>query len=60
MSKTSKRPERPFGGVLCSSCMRVRVRYAARDVASVMEAAPDVEKKPTEAKSIKKEAEKKE
>lgn len=22
MSKTKKRPERPFGGVLCSRCMR--------------------------------------
>jgi large subunit ribosomal protein L34e len=25
MSKTKKRPERPFGGVLCSSCMRKRI-----------------------------------
>ncbi len=25
LSKTKKRPERPFGGVLCSSCMRKKI-----------------------------------
>ena len=25
MAKTKKRPERPFGGVLCSKCMRVEI-----------------------------------
>lgn len=27
---TMKRPERPYGGVLCSACMRVRVQNAVR------------------------------
>ena len=35
LPKTAKRPERPFGGVLCSSCMRLqlqqKVRSARRD-----------------------------
>jgi large subunit ribosomal protein L34e len=30
MSKTEKRPERPFGGVLCSKCMRVKFKTEAR------------------------------
>ena len=25
MAKTKKRPERPFGGVLCSRCMRKKI-----------------------------------
>ena len=25
MAKTKKRPERPFGGVLCSRCMRMEI-----------------------------------
>ena len=25
MAKTKKRPERPFGGVLCSRCMRLEI-----------------------------------
>lgn len=25
MPKTAKRPERPFGGVLCSACMRAEI-----------------------------------
>ena len=28
--KTKKRPERPFGGVLCSSCMRQKIIQKAR------------------------------
>ena len=30
MPKSMKRPERPFGGVLCSSCMRKRMIAKAR------------------------------
>ncbi len=30
MPKTAKRPERPFGGVLCSVCMRNRMKQQAR------------------------------
>jgi large subunit ribosomal protein L34e len=26
LSKTQKRPERPYAGVLCSACMRVELR----------------------------------
>lgn len=26
LSKTQKRPERPFGGVLCSACTRLELR----------------------------------
>lgn len=26
IAKTKKRPERPFGGVLCSKCMREKMR----------------------------------
>lgn len=31
LPKSSKRPERPYGGVLCSACMRLKIRTAARD-----------------------------
>jgi len=30
MPKTKKRPERPFGGVLCSKCLRQRIKDKAR------------------------------
>ncbi len=30
MPKTAKRPERPYGGVLCSKCMRVMFQTKAR------------------------------
>lgn len=30
MPKTQKRPERPFGGVLCSRCMRLEMVNRAR------------------------------
>ena len=30
MAKTKKRPERPFGGVLCSRCMRQSIIEKAR------------------------------
>ena len=30
MPKTAKRPERPYGGVLCSSCMRLLLQRQAR------------------------------
>ena len=30
MAKTRKRPERPFGGVLCSRCLRTRIIEKAR------------------------------
>ena len=30
LSKTERRPERPFGGVLCSSCMRIRIKSGVR------------------------------
>ncbi len=30
MPKTQKRPERPFGGVLCSQCMRREIIHKAR------------------------------
>ncbi|MEW5897153.1 MAG: 50S ribosomal protein L34e [Nanoarchaeota archaeon] len=30
MPKTAKRPERPYGGVLCSACMRDLLRNKAR------------------------------
>lgn len=32
LSKTEKRPERPFGGVLCSSCMRTRLKARVRGI----------------------------
>ena len=28
--KTKKRPERPYGGVLCSRCMREKIKEAIR------------------------------
>jgi len=31
MPKTQKRPERPFGGYLCSNCMRKRIIKEARN-----------------------------
>ena len=31
MSKSSKRPERPFGGVLCSKCSRVELKRRIRE-----------------------------
>jgi len=30
ISKTSKRPKRPFGGMLCSKCMRTEIIKKAR------------------------------
>ncbi len=30
MPKTSKRPERPYGGVLCSACTRAKILAKAR------------------------------
>ncbi len=30
MPKTAKRPERPYGGVLCSKCMRAKIKDQAR------------------------------
>ncbi len=32
LPKTKKRPERPYGGNLCSSCMRELMREKARSV----------------------------
>ncbi len=29
--KTSRRPERPYGGVLCSKCSREKIKLAARE-----------------------------
>ena len=31
MPKTAKRPERPFGGVLCSKCMRELMKKKAEE-----------------------------
>jgi len=31
MAKTKKRPERPFGGVLCSACMRNNIKESIRN-----------------------------
>ena len=31
MPKTYKRPERPYGGVLCSACLRDMLKIEARD-----------------------------
>ncbi|MEM5777233.1 MAG: 50S ribosomal protein L34e [Candidatus Aenigmatarchaeota archaeon] len=31
-AKTEKRPERPYGGVLCSSCMRKTVAVKSRNM----------------------------
>ncbi len=33
MPKTAKRPERPYGGVLCSSCTRLLLQQRARGAA---------------------------
>ena len=30
MSKTKKRPERPYGGNLCSACMRKKIKEMSR------------------------------
>lgn len=30
MPKSAKRPERPFGGVLCSACMRKKIKDSFR------------------------------
>ncbi|MGE0793265.1 MAG: 50S ribosomal protein L34e [Candidatus Woesearchaeota archaeon] len=31
LSKTQRRPERPFGGVLCSKCLKDVLKYEARE-----------------------------
>ncbi|MBS3126783.1 50S ribosomal protein L34e [Candidatus Woesearchaeota archaeon] len=31
LPKTKKRPERPYGGVLCSACMRLLIQQQARE-----------------------------
>lgn len=31
LPKTAKRPQRPYGGVLCSRCMRVHLQRKGRD-----------------------------
>ena len=31
LSKTQKRPERPYGGVLCSRCLRDIIKLEARE-----------------------------
>ena len=31
LSKTQRRPERPYGGVLCASCLRDEIKLEARD-----------------------------
>ncbi len=35
MPKSKKRPERPYGGVLCSACMRKKIIDSARSGADV-------------------------
>ena len=30
LAKTKKRPQRPFGGVLCSRCMRMKITDSVR------------------------------
>jgi large subunit ribosomal protein L34e len=32
LSKTQKRPERPFGGVLCSKCLKDVLKYEVREI----------------------------
>jgi large subunit ribosomal protein L34e len=32
MAKTKKRPERPYGGVLCSKCLRTEMKAKARSL----------------------------
>jgi large subunit ribosomal protein L34e len=34
LPKTKKRPERPFGGVLCSACSRRKIMVLARETGS--------------------------
>jgi large subunit ribosomal protein L34e len=34
LPKTARRPERPYGGVLCSSCMRSLIKDKARNIVS--------------------------
>jgi uncharacterized Zn finger protein (UPF0148 family) len=48
MPKTAKRPERVFGGVLCSACSRMTLKAEARDMQASQEetkvkAEPEVE-----------------
>lgn len=31
-SKTSKRPERKYGGTLCSKCSRAKIKQSAREI----------------------------
>lgn len=31
LAKTERRPERPFGGVLCANCLKDVVRYETRE-----------------------------
>ena len=31
MPKTKKRPQRPFGGVLCSKCMRKKIKESVKE-----------------------------
>ncbi len=32
LSKTQKRPERPYAGVLCSKCMRLKIKEVVNNV----------------------------
>lgn len=32
MAKTKKRPSRPYGGVLCSKCMRAKIKEKVKNV----------------------------
>ncbi len=32
MAKTKKRPSRPYGGVLCSKCMRAKLKEKVKNV----------------------------
>lgn len=31
MGKTKKRPERPYGGMLCSRCMRLKIKESIKE-----------------------------
>ncbi|MBI2129611.1 50S ribosomal protein L34e [Candidatus Woesearchaeota archaeon] len=31
MGKTEKRPERPYGGMLCSKCMRLKIKESIKE-----------------------------
>ena len=31
MGKTEKRPERPYGGMLCSRCMRLKIKESIKE-----------------------------